>query len=87
MKQGNNRGRGPTTPVPSGYQLIRQDKRYYPAKIRTDANGKQIGNSYYRKNGETVSYFVRMQALAFLLARYAEDKGDLSPDETVQLTN
>ena len=81
----HHKPRSRTTPLPKGYQIIKNDRYFYPGKILYDRNGKIRQVSYYETNNEIINYSTRMHALTFLLTRYAEDKGDIKSDGTIQL--
>lgn len=66
MDQAQWRRRGETTVPPTGYEVIRTRRRYFPVRLHLEDREYAGASAFYRPDGSVVSFARRLPAVSFL---------------------
>lgn len=87
MSHSTRSPRGATISPPTGYDILRQEKRYFPVRVHLTDPVHPGTTAFTRPDGTVVSFAKRLSALVFLYQQQegrAKDPERTSPNSSPQ---
>ncbi len=68
--------RGATVQPPTGYDILRQERRYFPVRVHLSDTLRPGTTAFTRQDGTVISFAKRLSALVFLYQQQESATGN-----------